>query len=61
LQWQAAEKGDRTILIWLGKQLLGQRDFFEDKGKVEPGPALPPLDLSALSREQLQRLEELCK
>lgn len=26
LQWQAAEKLDRTILIWLGKQLLGQRD-----------------------------------
>jgi hypothetical protein len=27
LQWQGAEKGNATMLIWLGKQLLGQRDY----------------------------------
>jgi hypothetical protein len=26
LQWQGAEAGNATMLIWLGKQLLGQRD-----------------------------------
>lgn len=26
LQWQAAEQGDRTMLVWLGKVELGQRE-----------------------------------
>ncbi len=26
LQWQAAEKGNVTMQIWLGKQLLNQKD-----------------------------------
>lgn len=26
LQWASAENGNATILIWLGKQLLGQRE-----------------------------------
>lgn len=26
LQWRSAEKGNTTMLIWLGKQLLGQTD-----------------------------------
>lgn len=25
-QWKAAEAGDRTMLVWLGKQWLGQSD-----------------------------------
>lgn len=25
-QWKAAEKGNVSMLIWLGKQILGQRD-----------------------------------
>jgi hypothetical protein len=29
LQWQQAEAGNPTMLIWLGKQLLGQRDRHE--------------------------------
>jgi hypothetical protein len=28
-QWRAALKGDRTMLIWLGKNILGQRDHTE--------------------------------
>lgn len=27
LQWQAAQKGNVTMLIWLGKQLLNQKDI----------------------------------
>lgn len=29
LQWQQAKAGNPTMLIWLGKQLLGQRDVVE--------------------------------
>ncbi len=25
-QWEAAQKGNITMMIWLGKQLLGQKD-----------------------------------
>lgn len=35
LQWEAAKKGNTAILIWLGKQYLGQKDkidFSEDDG-----------------------------
>lgn len=33
LQWKAADKGNAAILIWLGKQYLGQAD----QHKVETG------------------------
>lgn len=36
-QRQLAEKGDRTMLIWLGKQHLGQKDRQEHSGP-EGGP-----------------------
>ena len=35
MQWEAAQKGNVTMLIWLGKQYLGQKDkidFTEDDG-----------------------------
>lgn len=31
MQWHEAEKGNPTMLIWLGKQLLGQRDKQPDE------------------------------
>ena len=36
-QFQAAEAGDKTMLIWLGKQWLGQTDKsqIDERGKVE--------------------------
>lgn len=35
MQWKQAERGNTTMLIWLGKQLLGQRDRhdYEHSGK----------------------------
>lgn len=30
MQWKAATTGNPTMLIWLGKQLLGQRDKIEE-------------------------------
>jgi hypothetical protein len=31
-QWERAQAGSDTMLIWLGKQILGQRDRFEHGG-----------------------------
>ena len=36
-QFELAQKGNVTLLIWLGKQKLGQRDHFE------PPPVVTPL------------------
>lgn len=35
LQWEAAKKGNAVMLIFLGKNILKQRDKFEDEGKVD--------------------------
>lgn len=37
MQLRKAETGNATMLIWLGKQLLGQRDKFEHTG-ADGGP-----------------------
>jgi hypothetical protein len=33
MQWQAAQKGNTAMLIWLGKQELGQSEKVEQKGE----------------------------
>ncbi len=40
-QWEAVKKGNVSMMIWLGKQLLDQRDSFE------PPPAEAPVDTKA--------------
>jgi hypothetical protein len=40
-QWKAAEKGNITMLIWLGKQVLGQSD--KPIGEGEDDSSLPQL------------------
>lgn len=35
LQWQAATKGNVVMQIWLGKQMLGQKDKQETEHKVD--------------------------
>lgn len=35
MQYEVAKKGNATMLIWLGKQYLGQRDHVEYKGNEE--------------------------
>jgi hypothetical protein len=39
LQWQRANNGSDTMLIWLGKQLLGQKD----RQELSADPSSPPL------------------
>ena len=54
LQWQAANEGNSTMLVWLGKQLLGQRDKTELTG-ADGGPMqmqTVSLDVNDLSPEQ---------
>lgn len=36
-QWQAAKKGNTSMLIWLGKQVLGQKDNVEIEADVQTG------------------------
>jgi hypothetical protein len=38
-QWKAAEKGNPTMLIWLGKNYLGQKDSM-DESETETAPPL---------------------
>lgn len=43
LQWKGAEDGNPTMLIWLGKQLLGQRDVQSNQHLDKDGkPTDPP-------------------
>lgn len=35
-QMQQAKAGDKTMLIWLGKQYLGQADSIENRVEIEP-------------------------
>lgn len=41
-QWKLAQKGNPTMLIWLGKQMLGQRDKVENDHTSSDGSMSPP-------------------
>jgi hypothetical protein len=38
MQWEKAQSGNTTMLIWLGKQMLGQKDKIETSENNEPLP-----------------------
>lgn len=48
-QAQLAEAGNVTMLIWLGKQRLGQRDRFEHTG-ADGSPLIPISAIDAIIR-----------
>lgn len=60
MQFNAAKKGNSTMLVWLGKQLLGQRDKKEITGPGG-GPVqnlgLDPEKLREMSPDELNALE----
>ena len=60
LQWKAAEKGNNTMLIWLGKQYLGQTDKQElaHSGGLELTEKFKHLSDEEL-KEEMQRLDAL--
>lgn len=47
LQWHGAQAGNPTMLIWLGKQLLGQRDYRNTEISGPDGGAIQIDDTSA--------------
>lgn len=49
LQWEGAQKGNTALLIWLGKQLLGQKDI----SRIE----LDKIPDEALAQEAERRLK----
>ena len=54
-QVSLANNGDRTMLIWLGKQMLGQKDKME-----HGGPNGGPIPFADLTREENEkRIQEL--
>lgn len=56
---KALEDGDRTLLIWLGKQLLGQKEKIEHSGDKE-NPLVGRPDTSLLSdAEKAAMLKQL--
>jgi hypothetical protein len=59
-QFAQAMAGDRTMLIWLGKQRLGQKDKVSNEHSGPGGgPIHHAVDLSGLSEEELALLESL--
>lgn len=52
-QWKAALGGDRTMLIWLGKQELGQREPRQEVESMNLN-----VDLASLTDAQLERLAQ---
>lgn len=58
-QYKLAMKGHPTMLIWLGKQTLGQRDKHEHSGPGGgPIETKQTVDLSSLSTDTLRRIRE---
>lgn len=52
LQWRAADNGNITMLIWLGKQELGQTEKVEEK-KVEENKEM---EVSSMTKQQAKEL-----
>ena len=53
-QWQLAIKGNPTLLIWLGKQYLGQRDKTSAELSGPDGKPVEVSNASALTDAQLE-------
>jgi len=57
-QWRALEEGNTTMLVWLGKQYLGQRDKFEHSGNVDLNINNVLEDMRERARQQRYQLVE---
>lgn len=59
-QWKAAHNGNVTMQIWLGKQMLGQRDQIKQSVEITgaDGGPIQTVDYSKLSTEALLELSK---
>ena len=55
-QHAAALKGDKTMMVWMGKQRLGQRDKVEQQNRYDLDPE-DEIDLDQLTDDELAELE----
>jgi hypothetical protein len=59
-QWLLAQKGNATMLIWLGKQYLGQRDKNSHELSGPDGKPIETHSVGALTDEQIdEKLKNL--
>lgn len=59
-QWQAAQKGNPALLIWLGKQYLAQKDKALHEHSGPDGAPIQTKNMSDLSDDQIEaRIKEL--
>jgi hypothetical protein len=54
-QWQLAQKGNPTMLIWLGKQYLSQRDKTSTELSGPEGRPIETRSLGKLTDEELEK------
>jgi AraC-like DNA-binding protein len=54
-QWQAAQKGNPTLLIWLGKQYLGQKDKSQYEHTGANGGPMEFKDTSSMTPDQIEQ------
>jgi hypothetical protein len=60
MQWQSAERGDSRMLIWLGKNILGQSDKGPIFGDPEKATSVArDVDLGKLADSYTQTLREI--
>lgn len=53
-QWQAAQKGNAALLIWLGKQYLNQKDKSLQEHSGVDGKPIETKSTSDMTNEQIQ-------
>lgn len=58
-QFEAAQAGNATMLIWLGKQYLDQRDQQQTIHTGPNGGPIKTVDLTNMSDDDLNRLEAI--
>lgn len=53
VQWQAAQSGDRTMLVWLGKQYLDQKDVSRHEQTGKDGGPIETKDVGEKNEAEL--------
>ena len=59
-QFQLAQRGNTTMLVWLGKNLCGQKDRIEATGKND-SPLFNPVDTEAIIEHIIKASERAGK